>query len=380
MRILVDYRPALRERTGVGEYVHELVRAYTREPDASRDEVSLFTSSWKDRPSAAATELPVRIVDRRIPVAALHYLWHRLEWPPVERLAGPIDVVHSGHPLLIPAESAAQVVTIHDLFFLSHPERTRAEIRRDYPVLAASHARRADAIITSSDHTRTLIVRKLGVDPARVHLCPPGAPDWKTLGRAPNLPAGGYILFIGTLEPRKNLGVLLDAYARLVEARGGRVPRLVIAGRATDGASEWVERMHRAPLSGLVDHRGYVALSDREQLFAGARLLVLPSLDEGFGLPVLEAMSAGVPVVASTGGSLPEVIGDAGALVDPHDVEAFARAIARMLDEEPHARACAERGLERAREFSWSRTAAAVRRAYADALAHRLRRGNGRSD
>jgi glycosyltransferase involved in cell wall biosynthesis len=113
-----------------------------------------------------------------------------------------------------------------------------------------------------------------------------------------------------------------------------------------------------------VEHRGYVAASERERLFAGARVLVMPSLDEGFGLPVLEAMAAGVPVVASNRGSLPEVLGDAGALVDARDPQALAAAILQALEDDVYARTCAERGLERAKSFSWPRTAAAMRRTY----------------
>src|ERR1043165_9491709 len=143
MRILVDYRPALRARTGVGEYMHELIRAYTA---AHADSVAVFTSSWKDRPAPdLGVELGAQVVDARVPVRVLNALWHRLEWPPVEWLAGSYDVVHAAHPLLIPT-AAAQVVTIHDLFFLSQPDQTRAEIRRDYPALAPAHARRAHAV------------------------------------------------------------------------------------------------------------------------------------------------------------------------------------------------------------------------------------------
>lgn len=371
VRILVDYRPALRERTGVGEYVHELVRAYTMLPAARDDEVVLFTSSWKDRPAAGlGQELNARVVDRRVPVKALNYAWHQLELPAVEWLAGRVDVVHGQHPLLIPSRRAAQVVTIHDLFFLTCPERTRAEIRRDYVHLAPDHARRAHAVVTSSHYSAGRIVRELGVDPDAIHVCPPGAPAWRRLGSAPNLPADGYILFLGTLEPRKNIGLLLDAYAQVL-GRMRRAPRLVLAGRATPDASAWLDRIARAPLAGHVDHRGYVAASERESLYAGARVLVMPSLDEGFGLPVLEAMAAGVPVIASNRGSLPEVVGDAGALVDARDAPALAAAMVQALDDEAYARACAERGLERAATFSWSRTAAAMRRTYSSALMRR---------
>ena len=371
VRILVDYRPALRERTGVGEYVHELVRAYTSLPAAADDRVTLFTSSWKDRPDAnLGRELKARVVDRRVPVRVLNYAWHRLELPPVEWLTGAADVVHSPHPLLIPARRAAQVVTIHDLFFLTSPERTRAEIRRDYVRLTPGHARRAHAVVTSSQYTAGLLARELGVAAESIHVCPPGLPRWRRLGREPNVPPDGYILFLGTLEPRKNVGILLDAYAQLIGRMPG-APKLVLAGRTTPEAGIWLDRISRAPLAGHVEHRGYIPASDRERLFAEARLLVLPSLDEGFGLPVLEAMSAGVPVVASNRGSLPEVLGDAGALVDAHDSEALAAALARAIEDEGYARACAERGLARAATYSWTRTAAAMRDAYKAAVERR---------
>jgi glycosyltransferase involved in cell wall biosynthesis len=368
MRILVDYRPALRARTGVGEYIHTLVGAYTAVHD---DEVTLFTSSWKDRPSpSTGRELRARIVDRRVPVSVLNYLWHRLEWPPAEMLAGNADVVHAAHPLIIPARRAAQVVTIHDLFFLASPERTRAEIRRDYAELAPAHARRADAVITSTAHTKALLIERLGVASDRICVCPPGAPTWQTLGRAPNVPRDGYVLFLGTLEPRKNLDVLLDAYALL--ARTSRpAPRLVIAGGATPDAQLWIDRITSQPLRERVLYKGYVAHDEREALYAGARALVLPSLDEGFGLPVLEAMSAGVPVVTSNRGSLPEVSGAAGVLLDPHDAPAWAATLERLAGDTPWATDLACAGLERARAFTWDKAAAQLRQGYLDAVRRR---------
>jgi glycosyltransferase involved in cell wall biosynthesis len=377
MRILVDYRPALRARTGVGEYTHEMVRAYAAAHAAAGDRVTLFSSSWRDRPDPElADELGVDVIDRRLPVRVLNYLWHRAEWPKVEMLAGAFDVAHSAHPLLMPAREAAQVVTIHDLFFLASPERTRGEIRRDYPQLAAAHARRADAIITSSLHVRQLVCSQLGAEAERVYVCPPGAPAWRRLGHEARAPLDGSILFLGTLEPRKNLGVLLDAYETLAQ-RMSAVPRLVLAGAAAPEAAPWLERISRPPLQGHVVHFGYVPDHPREGMYAGARVLVLPSLDEGFGLPVLEAMAAGVPVIVSNRGSLPEVVGDAGIIVEPDDVEGMAAAIARVVLEPAWA---AERGrasLERARAFTWTTTAATLQRAYRDAVARRRERGRG---
>lgn len=372
LRVVVDYRPALRARTGAGAYVHQLVQAYTAR---SADQMVVFSSSWKDRvaPSVAA-DLKVQVVDRRVPVQLLNYLWHRHQWPPVETLAGPADIVHAGHPLLIPARSAAQVVTVHDLYFLSHPDDTSGEVRRDYPDLVRAHVQRADAVVTSSHYTKTNIVRLLGVDQARVHLVRPGAPTWATPGRAPALPSEGYILFLGTLEPRKNLGVLLDAYERLI-GRGRAVPSLVVAGAAGLGAQQWIDRMNRAPLRSRVTYRGYVREADREQLFRGARAVVLPSWDEGFGLPALEGMAVGTPVIVSNAGALPEVVGDAGVLVSPDDPDAWAQAIERITHDDAWAQERAAAGLDRARAFQWPDAADALGVAYAAAVERRRVRG-----
>lgn len=363
MRILVDYRPALRARTGVGEYMHEIVRAYTAAHD---DDVAVFTSSWKDRPRPdTAAELGARVIDRRVPVRVLNYLWHKAEWPPIEMLAGAIDVVHAAHPLIIPARDAAEVVTIHDLFFMTERDQTYAEIRRDYSALAPVHARRADAIVTPSLHTRQLVIAHFEIPPERVYACPFGAPAWMSPGRASKVPGDGYLLFVGTMVPRKNVGVLLDAYARLL-ARVPSAPQLVMAGAAAPGSERWLARIMREPFRGRVEHRGYVA--DRQRLYAGARALVMPSLDEGFGVPALEAMSAGVPVIASNRGSLPEVIGGAGTLLDATDVEGFTAAMERVIRDDDWAQAQGRAGLERAATFRWATTAATLRQAYLDAV------------
>jgi glycosyltransferase involved in cell wall biosynthesis len=372
VRILVDYRPALRERTGVGEYIHQMVRAYA--DAAAGDEMVLFTSSWKDRPAASlGAELRAHVIDRRVPVRFLNYLWHRWEWPPIERLAGFVDVAHSAHPLLMPTTRAAQVVTIHDLFFLSRASMTEGEVRRDYAALVTSHASRAHAVITSTQYGKGQIVDRLGVEADRVYVCRPGAPAWRTLGHGPNIPPDGCILFVGTLEPRKNIGALLDAYALLL-ARRATPPRLVLAGRATAAAADWLARISRPPLAGHVTHLGYVPDVERESLYRSARVLVIPSLDEGFGLPALEAMSAGVPVVASARGSLPEVTGDAGALIDPADPAALADAIERAVCDDAWSRRAGEAGVARAKQFTWSASTATLRRAYQDAVVRRTTR------
>jgi glycosyltransferase involved in cell wall biosynthesis len=267
----------------------------------------------------------------------------------------------------MPARHAAQVVTIHDLFFLTDSARNGAEIRRDYPALAESHARRAHAVITSTDYGKRLVRDRLGVAEEQIYVCRPGAPSWKSIGQAPNVPREGYLLFVGTLEPRKNIGRLLDAYEVLLR-RSPSPPTLLIAGRATAEAREWLSRIEAPPLAGRVRYAGYVSDEQREQLYSGARLLVLPSLDEGFGLPALEAMSAGVPVVASNRGSLPEVLGSAGILVDPDDVAALSTALERLAFDDAAAAQAGAAGLARARTFTWNAAAATLHRAYAEAV------------
>ena len=381
MRVLIDYRPALRDRSGAGEYTHQLVKAlaarFSSNGGGSPLELTLFSSSWKDRLTDVGELGAVQVVDRRIPVRALNLAWHRMGWPPAETIAGRrFDLTHSSHPLIMPARHAAHVVTIHDLNFLAHPERTRAEIRRDYPVLARAHAHRADRILVPSHFTAGEVARQFEVPKERIVVAPVGAPDWTPRERTP---AEGYVLFIGTLEPRKNLGGLLDAYERLLEgpAKAGPyrdIPPLKIAGSTTEASREWLERIARPPLQGIVKHIGYVEPSRTRQIYAGARLLVLPSFEEGFGIPVLEAMTLGVPVVAARRGSLPEVLGDAGLLVDPTKPEEIAAAIRRLLDDEAFAAACRDRGIAQSRRFRWDETARVVYGAYRDAIeahAHR---------
>jgi glycosyltransferase involved in cell wall biosynthesis len=371
MRVLLDYRPALRQRTGVGEYTHQLIKALAALDDPLV--VTAFSSSWKDRVDRSGFDQSgVTVIDRRIPVRILNLLWHRAEWPPIERVAGgAFDVVHSFHPLLIPSRTAAQVITIHDLDFLEHPERTRGEIRRDYPSLARAHAHRADHIVVPSRYTAAEVERVLGVPQSHITVCPAGVPAWRAPITRP--PAGaGYVLFLGTLEPRKNVGLLLDAYRLLAGRR--TIPRLVLAGRASEEARPWLDAIGKPPLSAAVEHIGYVAADARQALFEGARLLVLPSFNEGFGLPVLEALSLGVPTIVSTRGALPELVQDAALIVDPRSPEELAGAIARLLDDDALAAALAGKGLLRARQFTWARSARVLFEAFEHAVAARARR------
>lgn len=374
VRILLDYRPALRQRTGVGEYVHELVRALLAHPDSSTLALTLFSASWRDRLDPAVAP-GAAVVDRRIPVRWLNQAWHDWQWPPVEWLTGrAADVAHASHPIRIPTRRAAQVVTVHDLDFLAHPERTHGEIRRDYPRLAPAHVRAADAVVTVSHATAADIEARIGRPRDTIVVAPLGRPDWP---RRTHEPADGVILFFGTLEPRKNVPGLLDAYAALCARRASAqktTPRLVIAGGSGTDADAARARAAQPDLADHVEFTGYVAPETRPALYARALMLVMPSFHEGFGLPALEAMTVGVPVVASAVGALPEVLADAGLLCPPGDTTAFSQAMADLLDDPQRRDAMREAGWQRAAHYSWRHTADRTLDAWREAISHRERR------
>ena len=367
--ILIDYRPALRQRTGVGEYVHGLATALAPRLDHG-DSLTLFSSSWKDR-------LPPRVVsgaaqvDRRAPVHLLNLLWHRFEWPPIEMFVRRMDVVHSLHPLLIPSRSAARVVTVPDLYFLDHPENTAAEIRRDYAALARDHVRRADGVVVISQYTRRRVIERFDVSPDRITVSYPGKPDWPRRSDPREL---GPIVFLGTTEPRKNLSRLLEAYAVLVD-RAPTTPDLVIAGAMRTAVDQLFAS---SPSAGRTRDRihfpGYVSEVERRRLYGEASVLALPSLDEGFGMTALEAMTVGLPVVASNRGALPEVVGEAGILVDPEDVRSLSAALEQVLSKPERRREMAERGLVQAERFTWAASAQSLYEGYRAAHKHRSQR------
>jgi glycosyltransferase involved in cell wall biosynthesis len=301
----------------------------------------------------------------------LNFAWHRLEWPTIEAMTGQaFDVAQSFHPLLAPTHDAAQLVMIHDLDFLDHPERSRAEIRRDYPALAASHAARADHIVVNSQHTGDEVARRLNVTPERISVARPGAPDWP---RRTEEPADGSILFLGTIEPRKNVATLLDAYERLL-ATHPKLPRLVLAGASTAEAAPLMRRTQLAPLAGRVETPGYVEEATRQDLYRRALVFVMPSHTEGFGMTVLEAMTCGVPVIAANRGALPEAAGAAARLVDPDDPAALAAAIAEVVADRGLRDRMREEGWRQAATFDWLHTARTIRAAWSQAIEARSRR------
>jgi glycosyltransferase involved in cell wall biosynthesis len=222
----------------------------------------------------------------------------------------------------------------------------------------------------NSGFTARQVEQRLGVRPERLFVCPPGAPAWKPRGTQP---LRGPVLFIGTLAPRKNVARLLDAYEILV-TRLTDPPILLLAGRIAPGSEPLLARLQQPALARHVKHIGYVSDERREELFRQAAVLVLPSHDEGFGIPALEAMTMGVPVVAANRGGLPDLVGDAGLLTDPDRKEAIAGAIERLLTDPALAAECARKGLARAAGYTWASSARVLKEAYGAAVRNRSAR------
>jgi glycosyltransferase involved in cell wall biosynthesis len=299
--------------------------------------------------------------------------WRRILWEQSQlaALSGRLDLLHG---LAFAAPLAARcptIITIHDLSFLRFPEAFRP-VNRAYLTLATrASVRRAACVIAVSESTRQDVISFLAVPPEKVvvvhngvtdEFCEAPAGQAREHARRAGLPES-YILFLGTLEPRKNLVRLLEAYARLRQMRDprqGDAPPLMIAGGKGWYYQAVMERVEALGLANHVIFPGFIPSEELPWLYRAASLFVYPSLFEGFGLPVLEAMACGAPVITSTVSSLPEVAGDAALLVDPEDAEGLALAMQRVLDEPGLAEGLREAGRARAAGFSWDRTAAAT--------------------
>jgi len=347
----IDFRPALSRATGVGRYFQGLVSGLQEIDRENR--YLLLSSSFKERARPETRPANFRLVDRRVPVSVLNALWHRLQLPSFDWLAGcEIDVAHSPTPLRLPSRRARSIVTVHDLFFLDHPEATSREIRRDYAALVRSHVKKADAILANSRTTADAVEARLDVPRERIHVVHAGI-DERFLAAEPsgNGSDPPYLLAVATEEPRKNLSTLLEAFAIL--KRRGFEGSLKIAGGAGLDTPLVVETIVRLGIGREVSRLGYVDALELPSLYRNARALVSPSLWEGFGLPLLEAMATTTPLVASDIPVHREVAQDAAVFVPPRDPAALARGIESVWTDATLRTRLEARGLERVREFSW---------------------------
>jgi glycosyltransferase involved in cell wall biosynthesis len=290
----------------------------------------------------------------------------RLRLNPINRVA---VFLYVSDPFFPPSGRRCNVFLVPDLTVLHCPQHHPEGHRRHWGHYIDQVRRHADAVLTFSEHTRADVAATLGIPRERIRAVPLAADsrfrpvaDREALGeysRRWGLEPGNYILSVGTLEPRKNHGLILEAYARL-RSRGllPRGCRLVFAGSRGWLYEPILARIERLGLRDDVVLLGHA--DPLECLYSGAIMMVYPSLMEGFGLPPLEAMACGTPVITSGVTSLPEVVGEAGIMVDPHDPDGLAEAMARVLGDPALREELRVKGLQRASSFSWGRTAAAT--------------------
>jgi len=373
MRITIDYTSAVRQRAGIGRYTRNLVAALA-DADSS-NQYTLFCAGEGPAPARWPANFNVRTT--RISSRALSVGWHRLHLPvTVERISGVSDVFHSPDYTLPPLRTARGVVTIHDLSFLRLPECADPGLRDYLSENVPRAVRRASRILVDSNSTKQDVVELLHVSADRVSVIPAGveprfrpALDLEVCARVRNLYRLPelFVLFVGTIEPRKNLSRLISAYSDF-RRQTGLPHQLVISGSKGWLYNEIFEQVTREGLAEDILFPGFVDDSDLPVLYTLADLFVFPSLYEGFGLPPLEAMACGTPVIASDNSSLPEVLGEAALLVPAEDTTAITDAMARVLSDANLRTRLANLGRAQAARFTWSGAAHELINAYHRAL------------
>lgn len=382
MRIALDYTAALRQGAGIGRYTQGLVAGLAALE--TRPDLTLLVAADADRGPFGGREAQPPFPRRRLPLSTRQQaiLWHRLHLPlPLEWLAGAFDLFHAPDFVLPPLRRALGVITVHDLSFLRVPECAEARLVA-YLTQAVPHAvRRASRILADSVNTQRDLTALLDVDPARIDVVYPGiGPRYQPVTDGEQRRAvaqryqlnGPFILSLGTLEPRKNYPRLIRAFAQL-RRQSGLAHTLVIGGGKGWLTESLFALAEQEKVASFVRFLGYVDEADLPALYSLADLYAFPSRYEGFGIPVVEAMACGTPVVCADNSSLPEAAGAAAILVNADDTDALAAALERGLTDQAWRAAARRLGQAQAARFSWRASAAQLVAAYAKAGQERSR-------
>jgi glycosyltransferase involved in cell wall biosynthesis len=354
-------------RAGISHYVEQTLLQLAQIDRVNR--YSVYTTRGLDQ---HALGLPpnFRVLPSRLPTInpRVRIPWEQLVAPLLLRRSR-ADLFHGVHSVVPIASPVPTVVTVHDLAFIRFTQTFRAYNRAYLDFATRLSVRRAARVLVVSEHTKREVVGMLGVHPERVVVTPNAVREHFRVPERAALEAfrvekglpERFVLYVGTLEPRKNLTTLLDAYAQVVKRHN--VPLIVGGGKG------WLydavfQRLEQLGLREQVQFVGYIAEEELPLWYAAATVFVFPSIYEGFGMPPLEAMACGTPVIVSDSSSLPEVVGDAGLLAPPHDPVAFAEALDRVLADSALHQELRERGLVQATRFSWRTTAERTLAAY----------------
>jgi glycosyltransferase involved in cell wall biosynthesis len=369
MRIAIPMQILRGEKTGIGYYALNLIRNLAKIDKAN--EYLLYTFLFRYFGSNLKNIFIPNKKNfipkfKRIPARFVNFLHDKINIP-IESFIGPIDVLHSLDSRFPLIKNSKLVVTIHDIAFMLFPKYTSNDnfVRNQLTKYVVNAARLADGIITVSNNSKKDIIEVLGVPETKITVTYEAA---DTIFRLTNKSKCSekikqkygfddeYILCVSTLEPRKNISGLIKAFSIAKKSKNFDF-KLVIVG----GKSWYYEELAKLAVYSTLDKdvifMGYVPEDDLPLLYNCARLFVFPSFYEGFGLPLLEAMGCGLPIVASDNSSIPEVVGDAGVLVDAENTEQIAETIYQVSTDESHLQDLRLKGLKRAKTFSWENTA-----------------------
>jgi glycosyltransferase involved in cell wall biosynthesis len=371
VRIAIDAHSVGSQLAGNETYAVNLIEALAEVDQSNQYTLYVTRQSAIDR---FANRWPNFNVKRTVPHTPLLRIPVTLS---AELRRNPVDVLHVQYtaPPLAPCPVVA---TIHDLSFEHLPETFNRRSRAQLRLTVRRTARKAAQILTLSEFSRRDIVDTYGIAPDRVSVTPAAAPShFKPIKDETELRKiretygieRDYILSVSSIQPRKNLIRLIEAYSCLRGLRAeGKLPQLVLVGKRGWLDNETFRAAQRHSANNDIAFTGYVAENDLPALYSGATCFVYPSFFEGFGLPVLEAMQCGAPVIAGNRTSIPEVVGKAGLLFDPFDTNSLVQALTRMLDDSEYRAALRTQGLARAREFDWKQTARMTLQAYQKAV------------
>lgn len=375
--ITLDYTPAYEQGGGIGRYVRELVRALALIDD--KTDYRLFVSG------AQPAQLPAPPADNfawcptRLSPRWLARIWHRARLPlPVDVFTGKTQLFHATDFVLPPTKSDTRtILTVHDLSFVQVPETASPSLKAYLDAVVPRSVQRADHILADSQATKDDLVSLYGTPADKIsvllsgvdaHFQPVTDPGVITeIRNNYSIGQGPYVFSVGTVQPRKNYVRLVQALAAL-RAEGYDLS-LVIAGGKGWLDNPIYDAIRDSGMADFVHLIGFVDESDLPGLYSGAVCSAFPSLYEGFGLPILEAMACGTPVMTANVSSLPEVAGDAALMVDPYDTEAIASAIQRLVDDEALRTTLIQAGYERAGQFTWEAAARHLKQVYEQVLA-----------
>lgn len=370
LKIAVDATPIREKPSGIGIYTLNLINSLAQQEEIQlsiayqpsvkkwlRGDLS-FSNPFNLQPNPYIIPIPVTISNflGKIPNPVLPYLEKKLNVP---------DIVHGTDHYVYPCRNSQKIMTIHDLTFIKYPNYTNS-ITKTYSNRIKQCLKWTDLVITFSQSTKKDIVEYLRVKPERIYVTPQASRySSEYLFHKTNKYdfSKPYILFVSTIEPRKNIKTLVDAF-NILKQKHKLEHQLVLIGQKGWNCKPILAAIENSPWQNQIHQLGY--LSDREValFYTKADVFVYPSYYEGFGLPVLEAMTLGAPVVTSNTSSLPEVAGDAALLIDPHDPTQLADAILRVISDPQLRQELIQKGKERAKLFSWERTAKETIKAY----------------